>query len=327
MNNLDLFVKTRVEELEENKDIVINFYKKLGDSMPQNKPISEYNREDFVEIISNFNTFTTNTFVKTKSNIHSYFEWLMSRGEMSEEQLKIFSDIHFKDFNVTDSYSLYYFKDFNELYTSLEEAIKFRTEDDDDEGEFDTLRAIDYLSWYGFTLEDLTNVLKKDIDRDRPIVYRGKNRISITVDEKCIEFLRAYAGTNTFMSRRYGRGKSEVSYRRTEYLIRTDRSEQLNSAAIRAISSRINADSDEIGKVFTIKKIFLSGMYSRAYLDELENGELSKTDNARLIKLFDSDNSQSKDKLSPSDKNKVKNFRFNEYEKFKSVFYSGQPEK
>ena len=322
MSNIDLFIKDKVEnvESEQTRNVYERFYKQVEQNMPASKIFAEYTTEDFVYIFRQMSIATMQTFTSVKSKIKDYVIWLVEHGEMTEEQLRDLSSIEFDDIDPTILYQKHYFKNFDELYITLEEAISDRIDDDDDGGEFDTLRCILYLSWYGFTSEEMRELLKKDIDYNNSTILKRRTGELIKVNNKVLNFLDKYAYSDKFTSRRYGREDNcEVMYKVSSYLLRTDRSAQLTNNGVRLIVSRINENSEK--KSFSMKKIYACGEYYRAYVDERDNGEIQSTDYVRLARLFKPELVSQEGKFTSTQRSLLGYKIFTEYKKYKQTFY------
>lgn len=322
MGNIDLFIKDKIEGIESEQTRIVyeRFYKQVEQNMPAGKAFAEYETEDFIYIFRQMSIATMQTFTSVKSKIRDYVLWLVERGEMTEKQLKDLSGIEFDDIDPTILYQKYYFKDFDELYTTLEEAIADRVKDFDDGGEFDTLRCILYLSWYGFTSEEMREILKKDIDYNNSAIFKRKSGEFVKVNSKVLHFLDKYAYSYKFTSRRYGHeDRCEVMYKVSSYLLRTDRSAQLTNNSVRLIVSRINENSEK--KLFSMKKICACGEYYRALIDERDNGEIQSTDYIRLARLFKPELVSQDGKFTSTQKSLLGYKIFTGYKKYKQTFY------
>ena len=82
-----------------------------------------------------------------------------------------------------------------------------------------------------------------------------------------------------------------------------------------------NPYADDVGKRFAFGKILQSGIYYRIYLDEQENGELSKSDYNRLAKLFEISDVDLQIQAKRYDLSARK---YVQYQEYKKAFYIGK---
>lgn len=331
MTNFERFIVERTQnQTEKSAQVYRNFYNRLQTYFPEDKPPEQHTKEDFIHIFSNMNTKSVGNFTVIKSYIRNYIEWMVQQGNMTGQQLEDFLSISYGDIDHSNPFLLYYFKNFNELYSSLKQTIECHLGDNEDDGEFDTLRCAIYLSWFGFTLEEICNIFKSDISPVEPIVYKGKDKVPIKIDEKCMDNIRDYATRESYRSRKFGKADGvEMRYKDSKFLFRSCKSGKLTPAQITAMTRYTNPYAEEVGKRFAFGKIYQSGTYYRVYLDEQENGELKKVFKGghrldekvieRLARLFDY-SEESLEKL--SHRLELFSRKYVQYQEYKKVFYN-----
>lgn len=321
MKDFDLFLAEKVTYAAENTNqAYTNRYKRIITYFPENKQPIEYAREDFLYILSQINAKSVGNFTVTKCLIADIFEWLIKQGEMTNEQLREFMEIQFYDLDHTDKYTEYYFRSFDQLHSTLEEIIEIHSQGNELDGEFDTLRCAIYLSWYGFTIKELIEILKEDINPTQPIIYKGTEKTPVHIGEKCMSYVREYAEKEAVLSRRFGRADGTlVRYKDSRYLFRSCKSEKLNENQITAMTRYTNPYVEEVGKKIAFGKIYQSGIYYRIYLDELENGTLNKNDFERMAKYW---GLSSADLQIQSKKYDLSLRKYQQYQEYKKAFYN-----
>lgn len=321
LDTLNEFIAAKTEgQNESTTKAYENFYRRMATLLPENKTPAEYTHSDFLNILQNMNAASTGTFTVAKSSISDWVQWMIERGEMTKEQLDILAKIQYSDLDYSDTYRMYYFRNFDELWESLDLNIGLHLagKSDDDE-EFDTLRCAVYLSWYGFTLDDIVEILKTDISNTDCVIYRKRGDVSVRIGEKAIACIRDYAEKESFRSRKFGKPDGvEVHYRNSAYLFRSCKSAKMNPNQITAMTRYTNPYSDEVGKRFAFNKIYLSGVYYRIYLDEKEYGNLKSTDFERLARLFEIPREELNIKAKKYD---LSSRKFQQYQKYKEAFY------
>lgn len=321
MESLNEFLAAKTENQNESTAKTYeNFYRRMVTFFPENKKPIDFTRSDFMRILQNMNATSAGTFTVAKSYMRDWIQWMIDRGEMKQNQLDVLTKIQYCNLDYTDTYKPYYFRNFDELWESLDQSIELHLEGDlDNDGEFDTFRCAVYLSWYGFTLNEIVEILKSDISPTDPIVYRGEEHIPVRIGDKAMGYIREYAAKESFRSRKFGRPDGvEMRYKDSQYLFRSCKSAKMNPNQISAMTRYTNPFFDEIGKHFAFNKIYLSGVYYRIYLDEQENGTLKSTDFDRLARLF----SVPQEQLSiKSKKYDLSSRKYQQYLKYKEAFY------
>ncbi len=317
MKILEQFLKEKMDhQTEKSARVYQNLYRRVETYFPEGKTPEQFTKEDFIWILSNMNTKAVGNFTVVKSQIKNYIEWMVQQGYMTTAQLDEFTGILYNDLDHSSSFLLYYFKNFDELYSILEQTIECHLGDNEEDGEFDTLRCAIYLTWFGFSIEEITNILKSDISPIGSIIYKGKEKIPVRIGEKCMSYIRDYANRESYRSRKFGRADgSEIRYKDSKFLFRSCKSGQLTVQQINAMTRYTNPYVDEVGKRFAFGKIYQSGLYYRIYLDEQENGVLKKDDYDRMAKLFGLSDTDLNIKAKKYDLSARKYIQYQEYKK------------
>lgn len=276
------------------------------------KPDVAYNdltRQDLIEMLSAFNATSIITFNSEKSKMNDFMKWMVEEGYGTDKPLKILGDITFFDLDRSHLYDKYYFRDYEELHNTMDEAFSERG------SEFDTFRSAAVLVWFGIEIKYLSNILKKDIYEDEGYVVHPETKEKITLPPLAMYVLINYRDSDTYDSSKFG--GSVMTYAKSKFLFRSYKNAQFTTAQIRNISSSANRAAEEIGKTFQWNKIYLNGIYNRMYQYEQEHGDLSRSDFDKLKGFF------GKPDLKPTSQHKMDMARkFEEYQEFKEHMYS-----
>lgn len=276
------------------------------------KPDVAYNdltRQDLIEMLSAFNATSIITFNSEKSKMNDFMKWMVEEGYGTDEPLKILGDITFFDLDRSHLYDRYYFRDYEELHNTMDEAFSERG------SEFDTFRSAAVLVWFGIEIKYLSNILKEDIYEDKGYVVHPETKEKIMLPPLAMYVLINYRDSDTYYSSKFG--GSVMTYAKSKFLFRSYKNAQFTTAQITNISSSANRAAEEIGKTFQWNKIYLNGIYNRMYQYEQEHGDLSRSDFDKLKVFF------GKPDLKPTSQHKMDMARkFEEYQEFKEHMYS-----
>ena len=218
-------------------------------------------------------------------------------------------NLTFFDLDRSHLYDRYYFRDYEELHNTMDEAFSERG------SEFDTFRSAAVLVWFGIEIKYLSNILKEDIYEDEGYVVHPETKEKIMLPPLAMYVLINYRDSDTYDSSKFG--GSVMTYAKSKFLFRSYKNAQFTTAQITNISSSANRAAEEIGKTFQWNKIYLNGIYNRMYQYEQEHGDLSRSDFDKLKVFF------GKPDLKPTSQHKMDMARkFEEYQEFKEHMYS-----
>ena len=308
----DFFIEASDDKLMTRNNIGI--FERISQYAQSDKELDQYTKEDFVKIITQFNSRTINRFMNIKYFLSIFVKWAVKKSYMTENQVEMISKISIDECDFDQSFFTYYFKNFGELYYTLEDAISCHAEREDT-NEFDTVRCIIYLLWHGFDATEISNIQKSDVEYEKNIIYKtvGEKRVPVLITSDAMTVIREYAQAESFMSQKFGHADMiELKYRESNYLVRTYRYEQVTNKHVECIGKSINKHSDETGKKFTPVKIYLSGVYYRNYCREVASNTFGQKDENQLTELINAENSFSRES------HYVQEFQ---YKKYKKVFW------
>lgn len=241
-----------------------------------------FTTQEFIDTLSKMNILSCVTFETYKSRIKSFFEWCFKNEYCTKTQIDNLNAVTFD--KIKSRYEIYatsYFADFDDLFESLQSAF-------DSKGtEFDTFRSAAILVWYGFEIESVIEILKKDvIEQEFAIIHPfKKNRVFLS--ELAINFITKYRDADDFDSSKFG--GTIMKYQKSEYLFRTYKNAHMDSNQIIHSINPANKIAKKIGRRFNWKLISLSGIYYRLFQYEQEHGNISRTDFEVLRKFFQKD--------------------------------------
>lgn len=250
------------------------------------KPSIEFpdlTKKDLIEMYSQLNHTSTNSFITHKSKINDFAKWMYEQGYGSVQLLKDISDLQFSDINHNYLYDIYYFRDLQELWSIMEMVFEDRG------SEFDTFRSAAILVWLGIDLNDLPDMLKSDLREDSMTIIHPVTKENISIPnefgwrDKIFQFLVDYKNANSCDTAKFG-GRI-VPYVQSQYLFRSYKSAHFTAAQLRNVSSSANRLAKEYKRVFQWNRIYLSGLYYRISQYEKEHGTI-KDDMDMLEKFF-----------------------------------------
>ncbi len=275
---LDKYIKESSFKMnEKSRQITKNFLTKFFNSKPD-IDYADLTRQDMIEIFSASNMMSIVTFAPYKSKVNDFMKWMLEEGYGTEQLLHSLNSITFDDIDRSDFYDKYYFRDFLDLYNTMQKAFSKRG------SEFDTFRSAAVLVWHGIKVRELPNILKSDINDDEGYVIHPVTKEEIFLLPLAIKTLVQYRDANTHDSSKFG--GQVISYAEGPFLFRSYKSKQLTATQIEHLSNSANSVAKEIGKVFNWKRIYTSGLYNRIYQYEQENGVLESSDFSKLKVLF-----------------------------------------
>lgn len=263
-------------------------------------------RQDFIDMFSQLKILSTVSFESYKSKVGDFLKWMYENKYSTDQQLREIRNVTYTDLDRTDYFDTHYFRDFNDLYNTMDKAFEGRGT------EFDTFRAAAILVWHGIELKNLPDILKRDVLDDEDSIIHPVTKEKFLLFPLASDFLAKYRDSNSYDSNKFG-GITMV-YVASQYLFRSYKNAYLTFAQLSNISNTANRVSEEIGKVFNWKTIFLSGIYYRINQYEQEHGEIDRYDYDVLKKLFQKDC----EKLTPNRKRNLSQ-KYDEYLEFKAA--------
>lgn len=331
MNYVDDFLSEGIEAASMKTDSIEayrNFFYRAISALPQEKEPREFTKDDFINMYLVLNVKLLKTFRSTKGNMSRYIKWMVAHGNMTDSQLKEFQTIDYCDVELSDIYLRSYFSDITDLKDSLEKVFMYHFgSSNQDTSEFDTLKCVVYLSWFGFTIKEMINIKKKELfekqltENKKILIISTQGKTIVIEDEFCVKILTKYSNKDGYFSRKFGHEKgSFINYKNGDYFLRSCRSEKLTERAVNAMVDKINVYEDKIGRHFNVNSIYLSGIYYRIVDEERKSKKiLIKDDYERIAKLFEYSLNSVED-ITYNEKKTLK-AKYEEFQKYKNTFY------
>ena len=124
----------------------------------QKRQLSEFSRQDFIDIFSQMQITEESTFESDKSRIKKFIRWFNDNEYSIVEQVNGISSISFSEIDSIESdFATHYYSDFYDLYETMSYAFH------DKGSEYDTFKSIAILLWHGFELNVIPDILKADV--------------------------------------------------------------------------------------------------------------------------------------------------------------------
>lgn len=237
------------------------------------RPIEEgFTSEDYIRFYHYLRVRSHRTFALYKSTLRSYLEFIHQDADDIEQLENVtFADIH------QSKAEPVYIKNVAALRSYID--LLLQTKDVPDITVYDPVVSALFLSWYGFTAKEITEVLREDVE-DHGVRAHGR---LVEMEPFAMEVLQRlkystgfYSGGDLFRFRRLAESR---------YLLRTNRSSAITVASLRVMASGLIRDT-EFG-ILTLSNAFTSGAFFRLYMYEhMENGRIEDISNERLSAML-----------------------------------------
>jgi hypothetical protein len=283
-----------------------------------NKDLCFFNLREIINLFEQLKWISSGSFSTNKNLIQNYFKWNHEKGKINYDNIKNIEYLKVSDLSGDALYRQSYFKDFNELNNAVNATVD--SVDVPDSHRFDTELSIIYLSWIGFTLVEISNMLKSDVSIvNNSIKCSYSNKNIDNIPDYIMDFLREYRESTG-----YDVAKGFAEYKRGNYLIRTRRINDIDTIALTdkvlrtclsnfsKLTENIDISSPFYGKTFIHLAIYSSGIFNRLYEYETSNNmKITNKDSELFQKIY------IEDKI-----NYVKSVKiYNNYIKWRKYFY------
>ena len=284
------------------------------------KPIeSGYSKDDYITLFTNLHLRNRSILHTAKGRVSGYVKYLYDCGVVSEDNLLACRSVSFNDIPANVVFDDGYFKDFQSLKDNIDTTIHIADRCDDHV--FDTQVVALYLAWCGVSADEAVQILKEDVHDDYIQVGSRKVRPNKTIIERILEYrdaegYRSWASCIIFLK-----------YKSSPFLLRTKSDSQMDSKTLRsrirafnqikkepeAADQLMNLPSSE-SCLLRYDRVYWSGIFHRAYLYELANGEIVRSNIDLLSELFNESYSNFKSAYS----------RFQEYTRYRDYFFPSE---
>ena len=210
------------------------------------------------------------TYLDYKSYLKKYFLFLYKKGLISKELFNEFLKYRFKNTDTISIYRKKFFKDFDSFFDYIEEKIDLINEKSDS-SEYDIIRTIFYLTWFGFNIDDLSDLEKTDVKLNK--VYNKRLDEWIIIDSKVALYLHRLANEDTYVSIRYNK---EVTIKRcpSKKMLRSYKNGFMDQTSIKNAIKRFRTLTDLKGSL-SIEDIYSNGLFIKMHNYENKNGKLT----------------------------------------------------
>lgn len=262
-----------------------------------------YTKDDYVQLLAALNIRNISGFLSTKSLIRKYVENLIEDGHLPLSSLNDIIHIGYDDLDAAKIFELKFFKDFESLQDAITTTLVVA--DKVDERIFSTQIAAIYMAWCGLKLEDALKLKKEDVKEDR--IQIGDKEIF--PNSTIMEFMKDYRDATEYQSA--ARVTITLKYVPSDWLFRSTKSDHVDSPKTMRIFIRNFGKSAGGDNIFNYDKVYLSGLYHRAYLYECVNGTIKKNDTETISKVFEENYARTS----------LANNRLQSYRKFVQYFF------
>lgn len=212
--------------------------------------------ERFRNLFYSSNKMCRKTFFNFKKYAVEFYEWLYEQGRVTLEQKELVSSLTYEDVMSSEEIDRYYFKSLHDVMSLIDSAQSRLKENCD----ISILKTVSVLSWYDYSMEAMIDLKKDNLNKNRnSIIYSGAETI---VEEEYMSILSDYAEQKSYIS---SAGKV-FYYVPSSYLLRTNRSEQVNPNIIYQNIKKLNSVLGEyFGKNISLVSLRNNGEFYRIY--------------------------------------------------------------
>lgn len=262
-----------------------------------------YTKDDYVQLLAALNIRNISGFLSTKSLIRKYVEKLIEDGHLPLSSLNDIVHIGYDDLDAAKIFELKFFKDFESLQDAIQTTLVVANKVD--ERIFSTQIAAIYMAWCGLKLEDALRLKKEDV-KETSIQVGDKE---IFPNPTIMEFMKDYRDATEYQSA--AKEIITLKYIPSDWLFRSTKSDHVDSPKTMRIFIRNFGKSAGGDNIFNYDKVYLSGLYHRAYLYECVNGTIKKNDTETISKVFEENYARTS----------LANNRLQSYRKFVQYFF------
>jgi hypothetical protein len=270
-----------------------------------------YTYNELIELLRMMRSRKVATFGTDKARISGYLRWVQANGYNVADSMDALAGIRWEDVGAANAVLEMYFKDFDHLQMDITKAVN--NSPVIDERQLDTPIAIVYLAWFGATIGEAINVKKSGLGVASNTISMGGRKVA--VPESVVQFLVDYAESDGFDSVSHKTRARFFKYKDSQALLRSSRAPALLASSVKnllAIFSKYYFDrEDKLGGKFSYSYVYDSGMYSRIFEYEQQNGMVNTKDLMLVSNLFCEEVS-----TRPS-----ANIKMREYKRWKETFH------
>lgn len=266
---------------ERSMDAVRSFWKRVEKAEQQVGMTLEdgYSEADYKLLLEKLVVTNVNAMRTTKSRIVNYLKYLCERGVLDRQYVQNIKPISYKQLDGAPVFEQRYYPTLSALQQTIEDCID--KSDRLDPNVFAMQISALYLAWYGVEMTSLFKIKKEDVHEDS-IMVDGRE---IFPAPFVMDYIKEYRDADGYSSQ--ANQIIYLRYKPSDLLFRTVRSPSVTDPLMlrNAIIAFAKSDAKE-AKSLTYYKVYWSGLFNRAYLYEMENGDILQADLATKEKIF-----------------------------------------
>lgn len=233
------------------------------------KPMEQgYTREEYVALFTHMQIRRRNYFAAIRGMVSQYANYLVLNGYLSENHVDMVKGINYEELGFvkgTEAKTLF-FRNLDELEAAIQKSV---SEDGSyDEHKFDCPSCVAYLTWFGFTKQEIMGLKKEDV-LPNGVMHNG---MLLPLPNHLSALFWHYRNAEGYYQK--ARGVILRKYVPTEYFFRTEKNDRLtHEDRVTEVLYRLN---EVCNRKYSLQydAIWKSGMLNRIYMRELTSGQL-----------------------------------------------------
>lgn len=253
------------------------------------KEVNKFTIDELIDLFEKNGWTTLNAFRARKNHLKTYITWLNKKQSIilkKGDKLPI-STISIDNISGITKIKQLFIKDFDDLVDMLDTV--FDTE------QYIMFKLMAYLSWFGFTHNEIFNLLKTDVDFSNSTISSWKSgHIVSHLPEEVMQLCKQCIAATEYTQEVDGKSLY-FTYKNNNYLIRTFNptsqtvSDKQNNKPVTytyvakmyylwsKFSKHLNIMNPHYGRDISLPRIYKSGMYYKIYeYEQTENIEITQ---------------------------------------------------
>jgi integrase len=232
-----------------------------------NKSILEFSKDDFTKLLERCVLHARNTFSSRKRFLYGFLNWLIINNYQIDRANASLKGITYEDINQDRTIEREFYRDYKSFLYTIEWAKDVITSNSEaSEEAYDLPIALLYLAWEGIEADEAIQIKKEYVDLDSGI-WLPISKKYIRPECETLQHLVFFKEAQQYMIN----GKASKTYCKSEYLLRTYLSPQIDNEQIKEIIYRFGKKiKGAIPKSFSYQRLKLSGIFYRAHNKENE---------------------------------------------------------
>lgn len=279
-----------LEDLSKTEEHLMPKYKKAYDTFAEgeDKPIQEFNKEDFIRVLRKVNIRRSYSFDNRKYQLSRYIRYLMAHGKCDYSVLQVLRSVSFNDILQGEKNMFYesYFASLDDLLSHVMDIIEEHLEANYNY-EYDDILTAFILVWYDFDEDEVPEILKADLDPQHHTIKKPSTGEIVEIEKNAFSIIYRYSNTTSRKLRKFGR--ETLAYEHfidSQYLFRSMKSPKVAPKVLNRYINTMKSWGIDSDKKFLPRKIRLSGLYYRIYVWESENGSLLDAPTEFKVKML-----------------------------------------